>query len=104
MLQLMVWCNVVSLRRIAVLLAQAVPGGVPLPLAMIALPEMLLFPIDVSLIISLIYSLVPLWTSANFAASGASATFLCKELKVWSEPILSLDSSFLFDELGDDLI
>jgi hypothetical protein len=74
----------------------------PSPLAMKALPEILLFPIV--LIISLIISLIPLWTSDDFAASAASATFLCKEQSLLSEPILSLDCSFLFDELGDDLI
>ena len=71
-----------------------------------ALPEILLF---VSLIISLIISLIPLWTSATFTgftaiATTTFATLLGKEQSFWSEPILSLDCSFLFDELGDDLI
>ena len=83
------------------LLAQAVLGGVPSPLAMKALPEILLFPIIVSLIISLI----PLWTSAAFTGFTAiTTTFLCKEQSFWSELILSLDCSFHFNELGDDLI
>jgi len=87
-----------------VLLAQAVLGGMPLPLAMKALPEILLFTIVVSLMISLI----PPWTiaaSTGFTAITTTiATLLCKEQSFWSEPILSLDCSFLFDELGDDLI
>jgi hypothetical protein len=48
------------------LFAQAVLGGVPWPLAMIALSEVLLFTIVVSLIISLFIPLIPLWTSAAF--------------------------------------
>jgi hypothetical protein len=66
-----------------------------------ALPEILLFPIVVFLIISLI----PLWTSAAFTGFTAiTTTFLCKERSFWSERFLSLDCSFRFDELGDDLI
>jgi hypothetical protein len=90
------------------LLAQAVFGGVPSPMAMTALPEILLFPIV--LIISLIISRIPLWTSAAFTGLTAIttittfATLLCKEQGFWSDPIPSLDCSFLFDELGDDLI
>ena len=61
-------------------------------------PDILLFPIV------LIIPLIPLWTFADFASSAAFATLLCKEQNFWSEPILSLDCSFLFDELGDDLI
>jgi len=52
------------------LLAQAVLGGVPSPLAMKAPPEILLFPIVVSLIISRI----PLWTSAAFTGFTAITT------------------------------
>jgi hypothetical protein len=90
------------LGRIATLLAQAVLGGVPSPIAMKALPEILLF---ISLIISLIICLIPLWTSAAFTGFTAiTTTFFCKEQSFWSEPILSLDCSFLFDELGDDII
>jgi len=91
-------CSIGSLGRMAALLAQEVLGGVPSPLAMKALPEILLFPII------LIISLIPLWTFADFAASAAFATLLCKEQRFCSEPILSLDCSFIFDELGDDLI
>jgi hypothetical protein len=58
------------------LLAQAVLGGVPLPLAMKQLPEILLFPIV------LIISLIPLWTFADFAPSATIATFLCKEQRL----------------------
>jgi hypothetical protein len=82
-------------------------SGMPSPLAMKALPEILLF---VSLIISFIISLIPPRTFATFTGFTATttitafATLLCKELSFWSEPILSLDCSFLFDELGDDLI
>ena len=76
----------------------------PSPLAMKALPDILLFPIVVSLIISLI----PPWTFAAFtgftAITTTFATLLCKGQSFWSEPILSLDCSILFDELGDDLI
>jgi hypothetical protein len=49
----------------------------PSPLAMRALPHIIPFPIV--LIISLIISLIPFWTFADFAASTAFATFLCKE-------------------------
>jgi hypothetical protein len=60
------------------LLAQAVLGGVSSPLAMQALPEILLLRIVlvISLIISLNITLVPLWTFANFATLAALATFL----------------------------
>jgi hypothetical protein len=71
---------------------------------MIALPGILPFPIVVSLIISLIISLIPLWTFADFAASAPADTFLFKGQSIWSEPIISLDCSFLFDKLSDDLI
>jgi hypothetical protein len=67
-------------------------------LALKALPEILLFPIV------LIISLIPLWTSAIFAASAAFATFLCKNQSFWREPTLSLDRRFLFNELGDNII
>jgi hypothetical protein len=86
------------------LLAQAGLGGVPSPLAMKARSEILLFPIVV------IISLIPYWTSASFAASTAittttpSATLVCKEQSFGSKPNHSLDCSFLFDELGDELI
>ena len=93
--------SVGSLWRIASLLDQSVLGGVPSPLAMKALLEILLFPID------LIISLIPLWTSAAFTGFTAITTFatlLCKEQSFWSQPIFSLDCSFLFDELGDYLI
>jgi hypothetical protein len=85
-----------------VLLAQAVLGGMPSPLAMKALPDILLF-------VSLIISLIPLWTSASLTGFTAIttttiATLLCKVQSFWSEPLLSLDCSFLCDELGDDLI
>ena len=83
------------------LLAQAVLGDMPSLLAMTALPQILLFPIVVSLMISLI----PLWTFAAFTGFTINtfATLLCKEQSFWSEPIPTLDSTFLFDELGDDL-
>jgi hypothetical protein len=75
------------------LLAQAVLGGMPSPLAMKALPEILLFP------------LVLLWTSAAFTGFTAiTTTFLCKEQSFWSEPYPSHDCSLVLDELGDDLI
>jgi hypothetical protein len=98
-------CRVGSLKRIAALLAQAVLGDMPSPLAMKALPQILLFPIVVSLFISLI----PPWTFAAFTGFTAIttttfATLLCKVQSFWSEPIPSLDCSFLFNEHGDDLI
>jgi hypothetical protein len=71
-------------------------------LAMKALPEILRFPLV------LIISLIPLWTFAactGFTAITTNfATHLCKEQSFWSEPILSLDFSFFFDKLRDDLI
>ena len=80
----------------------------PLPLAMKALLDILLFPIIVSPMISLTISLIPLRTSAEFTSFSAIATtfaiFFCKVQSFWSEPILSLDCSVHFDELGDDLI
>jgi hypothetical protein len=88
-----------------VLLAHADLHGVPSPLAMKTLPEIFLI---VSLIISLIISLIPPWTFAAFtgftAITTTFATLLCKDQNFWSEPILSLDCSFHFDELGDNLI
>jgi hypothetical protein len=89
-----------------VLLAEAVLSGMPSPVAMKALPEILLFvSIIISLIISLVISLIPLWKSAAFTGFAAiTTTFRCKEPNFWSEPFRSLDCSFLFDELGDDLI
>ena len=64
--------------------------------------RILLFPI------TLIISLIPLWTFAAFTGfttiSTTLATLLCKEQSFWSEPILSFDCSFLFNKLGDDLI
>jgi len=101
-------CSVGSLWRIAALLAQVVVGGMHLPVAMKALPEILLFPIV--LIISPIISLIPLWTSAAFIGFTAIttittfATLLCKEQGFWSDPNLSLDCSFLFEELGANII
>jgi hypothetical protein len=92
--------------RITALLAQAVLGGMPSPVAMKALPEILLFvSFIISLIFSFVISLIPPWTSAAFTGFAAiTTTFLCKEQSFWSEPFRSLDSSFLFDKLGDDLI
>ena len=90
---------------IAALFAQSVLGGMLSLLAMKALPEILLFPIV--LMFSLIISLILLWTSGAFTGFTAITTFstlLCKEQSLWSEPIFSLDCSFLFDELGDYLI
>jgi hypothetical protein len=85
-----------------VLLAQAVFGGIPSPLAMKAIAEILLFPIVP------IISLIPHLTSAAFTGFTVStttiATLLCNEQSFCSEPILSLDCSVIFDELGDDLI
>jgi hypothetical protein len=92
------------------LLAQAVLGGIPLRLPMKVLPEILLFPIIISLIIFLVIPLIPLWTSAGFtgftaiAATTAFDSLLCKEQSSWSEPILCVDCGFLFEKLGDDLI
>jgi hypothetical protein len=77
----------------------------PSLLAMKALPEILPFVSHIiSLIISRIISLIPLWTFADFTASAASATFRYKEQCFWSGPILPLEYCFLFDELGDDFI
>jgi hypothetical protein len=76
----------------------------PMPLATKELPEILLFPIVVSLIISVIISLIPLWMFANFATSASSANFLCKEQSCGREPVQFLDYSVLFDELGDHII
>jgi len=70
----------------------------PSPWAMKALPCIHLFPIV------RIIPRIPLWTFTAFAAFTAFATVLCTQQSFWSEPMLSLDSSFLFDELGDDLI
>ena len=73
-----------------------------------ALPEILRFPIV--LIISLILCLIPVWTcaaSTGFTAITTITTFrtlLCKEQSFWSEPIRSLDCSFLFNELVKNLI
>jgi hypothetical protein len=60
------------------LLAQAVLGGVPSPVAMKSLQEILLFPL--MLIVSLIISLIPLWTSATFTGFTITtfATLHCK--------------------------
>ena len=54
-------------------------------------------------------SLILPWTSAAFTGFTAItattfATLLCKEQSFWSEPILSLDCRFHFNELGDDVI
>jgi hypothetical protein len=65
----------------AALLAQAILGSVPSPLPMKALPEILLF--SIVLIISLIISLIPLWTFTDLAATAASAPFRCKEQRFW---------------------
>jgi hypothetical protein len=74
----------------------------PSPLAMKAHPEILLFSIV------LIISLIPPWTAAAFtgfsAITSTFATLLCKDHSIWSEPILSLDCSFRFNMLGEDLI
>jgi hypothetical protein len=93
------------------LLVKAVVGGVPSLLGMNALPEILLcVSLIISHIIALVISLIPLWTSAAFTGFTAIttittfATHLCKEQSFWSDPILFLDCSFLFDKLGDDLI
>jgi len=100
------FCSSVGrLWTIAALLAQVVLGDMPSPLAMKALPQMHRFPI----IFSLIMSLIPPWTFAAFTSFTAIntttfATLLCKEQSFWSEPILSLDCSFSFHELGDGLI
>jgi len=99
-------CSVGKLWRIAMLHAQAVLGDMPTLLTMNACLQILLFPIVVSHIISLI----PAWTfaaSTGFTAISTittAANLLCKEQSFWSEPILSLDCSFYFDKLGDDLI
>jgi len=99
------WCCCSSVSRlwwIAASLAQAVLCDMPSPLAMNALPQILLFPIVVSLMISPI----SLWTFATFTGFTITtfAILLCKEHSFWSGPILSLDCSFLRDELGDNLI
>jgi hypothetical protein len=82
----------------------------PSPLAKKALPEILLCP--PVLTISLIISVIPLCTPAAFTGFTTittittittSATLLCKEQSFWSEPILFLDCSLRFNELGDDL-
>jgi hypothetical protein len=85
-----------------VLLTHAVVSGMSSPLANKALPETLL--VSFVLIISLIISLIHLWTCADFDTSAASATFLCTDQSFWNEPIHSLDCSCVFDEFGDDLI
>jgi hypothetical protein len=82
----------------------------PSALAIKALLQILLFSIIVSLNISLINPLAPRWNSADFTGFTAittistSATLLCKARSIWSEPILFVDCSFLFDELGDNSI
>jgi hypothetical protein len=90
--------------RIATLLAQAVLSIIPLPLAVKPLLEILLFPIGVSLISSVIISLVPLWTFANFAHTATSGIFLWEQQSFWSTPNPSLDCRFVFEEFVDDLV
>jgi len=98
------YCIVSSLWRIAALLPQAVLGEMPSPLAMTALPQILLF------LIICIISLIPLRTFAAFTGFTpittipSFVTLLCKEQSFYSELILSLDYSFIFVELGDNLI
>ena len=84
------------------LLAQAVLGDMPSPLAMKALPQILLFPIFLSI------SLIPVWTFAAFtgftAITTTFATLLCTEQSFWSEPILPLDCSIHLNKFGDNVI
>jgi hypothetical protein len=72
------------------LIARAVLSEVPLLLAMKAHPEIHLFPIIVTLMISHIIYLIPLSTFANITATAASPTFVLKEQSFYSEPIRSL--------------
>jgi hypothetical protein len=90
-----------------VLLSQVGFGCVPSQLATTELPQILLFPIV--FIICYIISVIPLSTSATFTGFTAINTFtfatlFYQEQSFRSEPILSQDCSFLFNELGDDLI
>jgi len=98
--------SVGSLGRVTTLFAEAFLGDMLSPLAMNALPWNLLC----SIIVSLIISLIILWTPATFTNYTmittiiTFATLLCKEQSFGGESIPSLDCKFLFDKIGDDLI